>query len=164
MEVSLPQTMLQKVLDLLKLESFHPHQEIAIQSIIQDQKDAVICTHIDYHNQHERAALIGIFRATSLVLTSVESYRNYRKPDAERSTGVPLLSAAESTHTRDYTRTYYMQYLRILCRSLFTEGKINFTLILTNYDGLGNILTLFEAPPIGSFREEIKNMKKCNMP
>ena len=43
MEVSLPQTLLQKLLDLLKLESFRPHQEIAIQSIIQDQKDAVIC-------------------------------------------------------------------------------------------------------------------------
>ena len=39
-----------KLLDLLKLESFRPHQEIAIQSIIQDQKDAMICTHIDYHN------------------------------------------------------------------------------------------------------------------
>ena len=43
------------VKDLLKLESFRPHQEIAIQSIIQDQKDALICTHIDYHNQHESA-------------------------------------------------------------------------------------------------------------
>ena len=42
-EVPLPQTMLQKLLDLLKLESFCPHQETAIQSIIQDQKDAVIC-------------------------------------------------------------------------------------------------------------------------
>ena len=72
MEVSLSQTMLQKLLDLLKLESFRPHQEIAIQSIIQDQKDAVICTYIDYHNQHERAALIGLFHATSSVLTSVE--------------------------------------------------------------------------------------------
>ena len=41
---------------------------------------AVICTHIDYHNQHERAALIGLFHATASVLTSVESYRNYRKP------------------------------------------------------------------------------------
>ena len=80
MEVSIPQTMLQKLLDLLKLESFHPHQEIAIQSIIQDQKDAVICTHIDYHNQHESAALIGLFHATASVLTSVESYLNYRKP------------------------------------------------------------------------------------
>ena len=66
--------------DLLKLESFRPHQEIAIQSIIQDQKDAVICTHIDYHNQDESAALIGLFHATSSVLTSVESYQNYRKP------------------------------------------------------------------------------------
>ena len=80
MEVSLPQTMLQKLLDLLKLESFRPHQEIAIQNIIQDQKDAVICTHVDYHNQHESAALIGLFLATSSVLTSVESYRNYQKP------------------------------------------------------------------------------------
>ena len=43
MEVSLPQIMLQKLLDLLKLESFSPHQEIAIQSIIEGQKDAVIC-------------------------------------------------------------------------------------------------------------------------
>ena len=61
MEVSLSQTMLQKLLDLLKLESFRPHQEIAIQSITQDQKDSVICTHIGYHNQHESAALIGLF-------------------------------------------------------------------------------------------------------
>ena len=81
MEVSLPQTILQKLLDLLKLESFRPHQEIAIQTIIQDQKDAVICTHIDYHNQHEfeSSELIGLFHATASVLTSVESYRNYRK-------------------------------------------------------------------------------------
>ena len=77
MEVSLPQTMLQKLLDLLKLESFHPHQEIAIQSIIQDQKDAVdLRTYI----QHESAALIGLFHSTSSVLPSVESYRNYQKP------------------------------------------------------------------------------------
>ena len=69
-----------KMLNLLKLASFRPHQEIAIQSIIQDQKDAVICTHMDYHNQHESAALIGLFHATSSVLTSVESYRNYQKP------------------------------------------------------------------------------------
>ena len=69
-----------KLLDWLKLESFRPHQEIAIQCIIQDQKHTVICTYIDYHNQHERAALIGLFHATSSVLTSVESYRNYRKP------------------------------------------------------------------------------------
>ena len=87
MEVVLPQTMLQK-LDLLKLESFHPHQEIAIQSVIQDQKDTVICTDIDYHKQHESAALIGVFHTTSSILTS--------ETDAERSTGVHLLSAAES--------------------------------------------------------------------
>ena len=80
MEVSLPQTMLQKLLDLLKLESFRPHHEIAIQSIIQDQKDAVICTHNSYQNQHESAALIGLLHTNSSVLTSVESYPNYRKP------------------------------------------------------------------------------------
>ena len=31
-------------------------------------------------NQHKRAALIGLFHATSSVLLSVESYQNYRKP------------------------------------------------------------------------------------
>ena len=31
-------------------------------------------------NQHESAALIGLFHATSSVLLSVESYQNYRKP------------------------------------------------------------------------------------
>ena len=31
-------------------------------------------------NQHKSAALIGLFHVTSLVLLSVESYRNYRKP------------------------------------------------------------------------------------
>ena len=97
MEVSLPQTMLQKLLNLLKLESFRPHQDIAIQSIIQDQKDAVICTHIHYHNQHESAALIGLFHATSSVLTSVESYRNYRKPTQREVKGVPLPSTVESS-------------------------------------------------------------------
>ena len=80
MEVSLPQTMLQKLLDLLKLESFRPHQEIAIQSIIHVIHHIRCQVNIDYHNQHESAALIGLIHATSLVLLSVESYRNYRKP------------------------------------------------------------------------------------
>ena len=79
-EVSLPQTMLQKLLDLLKLESFRPHQEIAIQSIIHVIHHIRCQGNIDYHNQHERGALIGLFHATSSVLLSVESYRNYRKP------------------------------------------------------------------------------------
>ena len=70
MEVLLPQTLLQKLLDLLKLESIRPHEEIAIQSISQDQKDAVICTHIDYHSQCKSAVLIGLFHATYSVLTS----------------------------------------------------------------------------------------------
>ena len=76
LKVSLPQTMLKKLLDLLKLESlkfclkihFHVIRNIGCQ------------VNIDYHNQHESAALIGLFHATSLVLPSVESYPNYRKP------------------------------------------------------------------------------------
>ena len=36
-------------------------------------------------------------------------------------------------------------------------------MILTNYDGLesGFILTEYEAPPIGSFKEEVENVKIC---
>ena len=71
MEVSLPQAMLQKLLDLLKLEKkIHVH-------VIHHIRCQV---NIDYHNQHESAALIGLFHPTSWVLPSVESYRNYRKP------------------------------------------------------------------------------------
>ena len=94
MEVSLPQTMLQKLLDMLKLESFRLHQEIAIQSIIQDQKDAVICTHIDYHNQHESAALIGLFHVTSSVLTCGE-LPELSETDAEEYRGTSPLCSGE---------------------------------------------------------------------
>ena len=51
-------------------------------------------------NQHESAALIGLFHATSSVLLSVESYRNYRKPTQREVQGVPLLSAAESSQNQ----------------------------------------------------------------
>ena len=57
---------------------------------------------LDYHNQHESASLIGLFHAASLVLPPVESYR---KPT--QSTGVPLLSAAESRRhpeIREYSK------------------------------------------------------------
>ena len=85
MEVFLPQTILQKLLDLLKLESLKFCLKIYVLVIRQ-----IRCqVNIDYHNQHESAALIGLFHTTSLVLPS--------ETDAERSTGVPLLSAAEST-------------------------------------------------------------------
>ena len=71
MEVSLPQTMLQKLLDLLKLESLKFCLKIHVHVIHQ-----IRCqVNIDYHNQHESAALIGLFHVTSLVLPSVESYR-----------------------------------------------------------------------------------------
>ena len=104
MEVSLPQTMLQKLLDLLKLESFRPHQEIAIQGIIQDQKDAIICTHIDYHSQHESAALIGLYISCDLLGADIcGELPELSETDAERSTGLPLLSAAESSYNHAYS-------------------------------------------------------------
>ena len=74
MEVSLPQTMLQKLLNLLKLESLKFCLKIHIHVIRHIRFD------INYHNQHESAAFIGLFHATSLVLPSVESYLNYWKP------------------------------------------------------------------------------------
>ena len=80
MKVPLPQTMLLKLLDLLKLESFRPHQEIAIQIIINVIHRIRCQVNIEYHNQHESAGLIGLFHVTSSVLLSVESYWNYRKP------------------------------------------------------------------------------------
>ena len=86
MEVSLPQTMLQKLLDLLKLESLRPHQEIAIQSIIQDQKDAVIC--------------VPTFAYDLLSAAICGESPELSETDAERSTEVPLLSAAESNSIR----------------------------------------------------------------
>ena len=76
MEVSLPQTMLQKLLDLLKLESLKFCLKIHVHVI----RHIRCQVNIGYHNQHESAALIGLVHATSLVLTSVESYPNYWKP------------------------------------------------------------------------------------
>ena len=35
---------------------------------------------LNHHNQHESAALIGLFHVASSVLQPVESYRNYLKP------------------------------------------------------------------------------------
>ena len=78
MEVTLflPQTMLQKLLDLLKLESLKFCLKIYIHVI-----SHIRCqVNIHYHNQHESAALFCLFHTTSLVLPSVESYPNYRKP------------------------------------------------------------------------------------
>ena len=76
MEVSLPQTMLQKLLDLVKFESFKFCPKIHIHVI----RHICYQVNIDYHIQHESAALIGLFHTASLVLPSVESYLNYRKP------------------------------------------------------------------------------------
>ena len=108
--------MLQKLLDLLKLDSFRLHQEIAIQSIIQDEKDAMICTHIDYHNQHESAVLIGLFHATSSVLTSVESYQNYRKPTQRGVQG--YLSSLQRRVEKSMTIKFHENALKQFSRRL----------------------------------------------
>ena len=77
MEVSLPQTMLQKLLDLLKLKSLKFCLNIHVVHVIRHIHCQV---NINYHNQHESAALIGVFHTTSSVLASVKSYQNYGKP------------------------------------------------------------------------------------
>ena len=76
MEVSLPQTMIQRLLDLLKLEPLKFCLKIHVHVI----RHIRCQVNIGYHNQHESAALIGLFHATSSVLPSVESYPNYQKP------------------------------------------------------------------------------------
>ena len=76
MEVSLPQTMLQKLLDLLKLESL----KFCLKNHVHVIRHIRYQVNIDYHKQHESAVLIGLFHTTSTVLLSVESYPNYRKP------------------------------------------------------------------------------------
>ena len=85
MEVSLPQTMLQNLLDLLKLESLKFCLKIHVHVVCH------ICyqVNIDYHNQHESAALIGLFHMTFSVLPSVESYPIYRKPMQRGVQGYP---------------------------------------------------------------------------
>ena len=75
-EVFLPQTMLQKLLDLLKLESLKFCLTIHVHVI----RHICCQVNIDYRNQHESAALIGLFHMASSVLPSVESYPNYQKP------------------------------------------------------------------------------------
>ena len=95
MEVSLPQTMLQKLHDLLKLESLKFCLNIHVHVI----RHIRCQVNIDYHNQHESDALIGLFLA---MLPSVLELPEL----SERSTGVPLLSAAESRGT--YNTKFYL--------------------------------------------------------
>ena len=103
MEVSLPQTVLQKLLDLLKLESFRPHQEIAIQSIIQDQKDAVICVPTSITTTNMKALRLLVYFTRPPRCWHLWRVTGIIRTDTERSTGVPLLSAAESN---DYMESY----------------------------------------------------------
>ena len=90
MEVSLSQTMLQKLLDLLKLKfclKIHVHVIRYIRCQV----------NIDNHKQHESAALIGLFHTNLLGAAICGELPELSETDAERSTGVPLLSVAEST-------------------------------------------------------------------
>ena len=64
MEVSLPQTMLQNMLDLLKLESLGFCLKINVHVI----RHIRCQVNIDYHNQHESAALIGLFHCFTLFM------------------------------------------------------------------------------------------------
>ena len=85
MEVSLPHTILEKLLDLLKLESLKFCLKIHVHVI----RHIRCQVNIDYHNQRESAALIGQLHATSSVLPSVESYPNYRKLTQRGVQGYP---------------------------------------------------------------------------
>ena len=113
-EVSLPQTMLQKLLDLLRLEMFCLKIHVHVIRHIRCQ------VNINYHNQHESAALIGLFHVTSSVLPSVESYLNYQKP-TQRSTGVPLLSTADSilAFTCRFLRSHRPRLINVLIAYIY---------------------------------------------
>ena len=88
MAVSLPQTMLQKLLDLLKLESLKFCLKIHV----------FVIRNIRCQVNIESTALNDLFHATSSVLPSVESYPNYRKPMQRGVQGYRGTSlAAEST-------------------------------------------------------------------
>ena len=93
MEVSLPQAMLQKLLDLLKLDSFKFCLKIHVHVI----RHIHCQVNIDYHNQHESTALIGLISHDIFGAAICGGLPELSETDAERSTGVPLLSAAEST-------------------------------------------------------------------
>ena len=103
MEVSLIQTTLQKMLDLLKLESLKFCLKIHVH-VIRNIRWQV---NIDYHNQHESAALIGLFLLGAAICGELPELS---ETDAERSTGVHLLSAAESSSLRSPFRLYQGSY------------------------------------------------------
>ena len=99
MKVSLPQTMLQKLLDLLKLESFRPHSRACNSK---NHPGSEGCRDLRTHIQHESAALIGLFHTNSSLLSSVESLQNYWKP-TQRGVQGYLSSLAYSTKIRKLT-------------------------------------------------------------
>ena len=86
-EVSLPQIMLQTLLDLLKLESLKFCLKVHVHAIchIRGQVD------INYHHQHDWSISCDLLGAAIC-----GELPELSETDAERSTGVPLLSAAES--------------------------------------------------------------------
>ena len=60
-------------------------------------------------NQHESAALIGLFHATSSVLLSVESHRNYRKPTQKGVQGY-LSSLQRRVGSIGYNKHFIVEY------------------------------------------------------
>ena len=84
MEVSLQQTMSQKLLDLLKLESLKFCLKIHVHVIRHIRSQVNICVDWSISRDLLGAAICGELPELS-------------ETDAEKSTGVPLLSAAEST-------------------------------------------------------------------
>ena len=81
-------------------------------------------------NQHESAALIGLFHATSLMLPSVESYRNYWKPTQR---GVQGYLSSLQWRVRFYKQKYLEKLKNkklhsriIFCKTVPEKNIINF--------------------------------------
>ena len=100
--------------------------EMAAQSAQRNQEFCVTASDWSQFlaNQHESAVLIGLFHSTSLVLPSVESYRNYWKPTQR---GVILFSAAESKvkdcFTENFTAEKSQNNQHYLDKSFIYRGK-----------------------------------------
>ena len=110
MEVYLPQTMLQKLLNWLKLESLKFCLKIHVHVI----RHIHYQVNIDYHNQHESAVLIGLFHMTCSVLPSVESYPNYRKPTQRGVQGY-----LSSLQWRVINMTLLIHSVNLMCLIIF---------------------------------------------
>ena len=91
MEVSLPQKMLQKLLELLKLESLKFFLKIHVHVI----RHIPCQVNIDYYNQHKRGCVDWSISRDLLGAAICGELPELSETDAERSSGVPLLSREE---------------------------------------------------------------------